>query len=207
MNIHKLALGIGAAVGVVIVAAAIIYYFSLDNRDTTSQTSGPNATDTTQVQQSNNALTLEALRGAAYAKVITEDDRKELVTLIDAKLDYGVDPEQGFARGSIRLDTEHVAHGDLNADGQADAAVIIVENGGGSGTFIQLEAMLNDRGTPRYAAGTFLGDRSLIHSVAIKNGNITVDYTYAGENDPACCPTQRETATFKLQGDALVEVK
>ena len=40
------------------------------------------------------------------------------------------------------------AFGDLNGDGKADAAVILAENGGGSGTFESLIVMVNQAGAP-----------------------------------------------------------
>jgi hypothetical protein len=33
-----------------------------------------------------------------------------------------------------------------------------------------------------------------------------VNLVAPGPNDPLCCPTQKETRTYKVQGDKLVKV-
>ena len=94
---------------------------------------------------------------------------------------------------------------DLNGDGAEDAAVVLATSGGGSGTFISLEAVLNDKGKPKHVASTLLGDRAQIKSVVIESGEITVNMVTHGPDDPMCCPTQEVTEQYKLQGDTLVQ--
>ena len=55
------------------------------------------------------------------------------------------------------LDT--VAFGDLNGDGISDAAILLVESGGGSGEFELVVAVLDVGGTPSQAGQAELGDR------------------------------------------------
>ena len=45
-----------------------------------------------------------------------------------------------------------VAFGDLDGDGIWDAAVVLEANGGGSGTFRSLEAVVNEDGAPVHVA-------------------------------------------------------
>lgn len=97
------------------------------------------------------------------------------------------------------------AFGDLNGDGVDDAAVVLATSAGGSGTFISLEAVVNERGTPKHVASAQLGDRARINSLVIESGTVTVNLVTHGPNDPMCCPTQEASQEYKLQGDALVQ--
>ena len=99
------------------------------------------------------------------------------------------------------------AFGDLNGDGREDAAVVLAQDLGGSGTFITLAAVISENGIPRYQAGTNLGDRVKVSTVKIENGTIRVAMTGHGTGDPMCCPTQDVTRSFRLDGAKLVEAK
>jgi hypothetical protein len=96
--------------------------------------------------------------------------------------------------------------GDLNQDGTADAVVVFVYEGGGSGVFNYLAAVLNERGEPRHVATVRLGDRVEIRSLSLKNGRITVRLVVQGDDDPLCCPSVRVERVFKLVGDKFVEL-
>lgn len=96
--------------------------------------------------------------------------------------------------------------GDLNSDLAEDAALILATSGGGSGTFISLEAVINDQGTPKHVATANLGDRTKINSIFIESGIITVDMVTHGPNDPLCCPTVATTNQYRLEGNALIKV-
>ena len=99
-----------------------------------------------------------------------------------------------------------IAFGDLDNDGFDDAAVVIYSDGGGSGTFIELEVFLNDYGYPVYWTSAELGDRTVINSISIENSKITIDAVVHKDTDPACCPTEEKTLTYKLEGVNLTEV-
>jgi heat shock protein HslJ len=104
---------------------------------------------------------------------------------------------------TVRM-TRYLAYGELN--GQPVAAVVLVSDPGGSGTFYDLYVMANQNGQPTSVASTLLGDRVDIHSVAIENNQIVVDMVQAGPDDPLCCPSQEVINTYELQGDQLVEI-
>ena len=99
------------------------------------------------------------------------------------------------------LDT--VAFGDLNGDGIGDAAIILVENGGGSGEFESVVAVLDPGGVPTQAGQAQLGDRVRINSMAINSGMIELDTLVQGPNDPMCCPSLPETQSFRMVGNTL----
>jgi heat shock protein HslJ len=104
---------------------------------------------------------------------------------------------------TVRL-TDNIAYGQLN--NQAVAAVVLVTDPGGSGTFYDLAVVVNQNGTPTNVATTSLGDRVQINSSNVENNQIVVDMVQAGPDDPLCCPSQQVLKTFELQGDQLVEV-
>lgn len=74
-------------------------------------------------------------------------------------------------------------YGDLNGDGAADAALILVYQGGGSGTFYYAAVALNSVGTAKVTNAVFLGDRIMPQQISIENGNITVRFLDRGPDD------------------------
>jgi hypothetical protein len=98
-----------------------------------------------------------------------------------------------------------IALGSLSPKPTKDGAVIYGYNTGGSGTFMMLAVMVNDRGHPKHIARADLGDRVKINSLSIRGGKIVIDMITHGPKDPACCPTVRKIATYRLVGNKLVE--
>ncbi len=86
--------------------------------------------------------------------------------------------------------------GDLNGDRIGDAAVILVSESDGSGTFVDLAAVVDQNGSPVNVATAFLGDQVKIEAMAIKSGEIMVTMLTQGEE---------VTSVFRLQGSQLIE--
>jgi uncharacterized lipoprotein YbaY len=145
-------------------------------------------------------LSSEQLANAIYQGIYDEP-----VQLTDGE--YVGEPfvEGGASRPTVTLLDQFTAQGDLNGDGVEDAAVVLAENSGGSGTFIYLAAVVNQDGQPVNQATTLLGDRVQIDSVVIDNGDVAVSMVTHGPDDPMCCPTQQVIKSYQLQGDQLVE--
>jgi hypothetical protein len=153
--------------------------------------SGPvtsSATDTP-VPPSVPALTLDALRNFTYQTPFYD----KTVMLTDGRYQYENGPDK---LDVILLDA--FATGDLNGDGVPDAAVILGENGGGSGTFESVVVLYNENGMPVQAGAAQLGDRVLVKSVAIQNGEIVLDMVVHGPNDPLCCPSNPTLQTYRM---------
>jgi hypothetical protein len=93
--------------------------------------------------------------------------------------------------------------GDLNGDGKPDAAIILAENGGGSGIFESVIAITNQGGAPHQAGDAQLGDRVQINSVDISSGVIHLDMLVDGPSDPLCCPTLPQKQNYWLIGNRL----
>ena len=108
-------------------------------------------------------------------------------------------PRLGMARG-FRL------AGDLDADGNEEAVVLLSESSGGSGTNGYL-AVVGRRGGALVNRGTVLvGDRVQVRSARISGRRIELDVVQAGPEDAACCPSQKATRAWALEADGLKEV-
>jgi len=147
-------------------------------------------------------LTLNALKNAEYQ---SDFPKSKKARLTDGKYEEEIVPGAA-SKLTIVVYPDMYAFGDLNGDGVGDAAVVLVASGGGSGSFISLEAVINDKGTPKHVATASLGDRTRLKSIAIQAGEIVVTTLTHGPNDPMCCPTIEGTQKYKLQGDKLIQV-
>ncbi|MCX6027860.1 MAG: YbaY family lipoprotein [Chloroflexi bacterium] len=158
------------------------------------------------VEQAQNAPAVSTTASSAWEETL-RNGRYELpgmevgvFQLKDGKVElrYGEGASQVY-----RVELIATATGDLTADGQADAVVVLAWNGGGSGTFYNLVAVGNQGGTLQQVAVEPLGDRIQVKALKIQDGKISVDMLTHGAKDPACCPTQREMRTYRLDGSAL----
>lgn len=142
------------------------------------------------------ALTEDMLKNFTYALPYTPDSR---IPLQNGQFVMNQDnpPVKVFSR----LMT--TAFGDLNGDGAEDALAILGTNTGGSGTFFDLIALLNQNGSPLQIASTNFGDRQLVKDLHIEDGRIILDYMTQGPNDGACCPSQHNLRTYVLEGGLL----
>ena len=147
-------------------------------------------------------LTVEMLKNAEYH---SEWPAEGVAKLTDGEYEEEIVPGAA-SKLVIVVYPDRYAFGDLNGDGVDDAAVVLATSGGGSGTFISLEAVINDQGRPKHVASAELGDRARIESVVIESGEITVELVTHGPDDPLCCPTVEATHKYKLQGDTLVQI-
>jgi len=117
--------------------------------------------------------------------------------------------EEAAAPGSastlnVRL-SDIAAFGDI--DNAYQAAAILISDGGGSGTFYTLHLVGLQDGQPRELGNVLLGDRVIINELAIEEGQIAIDITRAGPDDPLCCPTERVHQIYLPGADSLVLVK
>lgn len=143
-------------------------------------------------------LSSEELANATYKSEWTQDG---LAPLTNGE--YREQAAPGSATETVVQLTGNAAYGQLN--GQPAAAVILVTDPGGSGTFFDLAVVVNQAGQPVNVAMTSLGDRVKINALAIERDEIVVDMVQAGPDDPLCCPSQQVIKRFALQGEQLVE--
>jgi hypothetical protein len=97
------------------------------------------------------------------------------------------------------------ASGDLNADDKPDAALILVAQPGGSGTFSYLAVAQSRGGTPEPVASVLLGDRIVVESVSIEKGEVVVRLLTHAPGEPlSTAPKTPKTSRYVLRGDKLV---
>jgi hypothetical protein len=142
------------------------------------------------------ALTAEMLANFTYLTPYTPDSRLPL-----QNGQFDMNQEDPPAKVFSRLST--TAFGDLNGDGAEDAVAVLATNTGGTGTFFDLIALLNQNGAPLQIATTSFGDRQFVKGLRIENGLIILDYMTQGPQDGACCPSQHNLRTYILEGGRL----
>ena len=75
-------------------------------------------------------------------------------------------------------------YGDLDQDGIEDAAVLLVYQSGGSGTFYYVAAALKKAGTFQGSNAVLLGDRIADPGIVISNGQLSAHYKIRLANEP-----------------------
>jgi hypothetical protein len=110
--------------------------------------------------------------------------------------------------GTPLIVTMHPRHafGDLDEDGVDDAVVVLLVDGGGSGTFYELAAVLDQDGVAKHVASVTLGDRIDLETLEIIDGDIVLRFRGHAPGDPACCPTEQRVRAFALGEDGLVDI-
>ncbi|NOQ89621.1 MAG: hypothetical protein GQ549_01600 [Gammaproteobacteria bacterium] len=92
---------------------------------------------------------------------------------------------------------------DLDGDNTKEAALILMQHTGGSGTFFYLAVA---RDSDDLVESYFLGDRVKVEAMKIFKNQITVEYLDREKYDPmAVKPMKRTIKKFKLEGNRLVE--
>lgn len=128
------------------------------------------------------------------------------ITLVDGQYQQKPSPDSATFIVNVSL-TGPIAYGDLDGDGVEDAALVLTDEPGGSGTFVSLAAARNADGEAEGLATTPLGDRVQVEALAIADGIITVNLVTHGPSDPMCCPTQAATWRYRLEGETLVQIE
>ncbi len=97
--------------------------------------------------------------------------------------------------------------GDLDGDGDEDAALVLIHAPGGSGTFYYVAAALQQNGAYLGSAAVLLGDRIAPLNLRISNGVILVDYADRRPDEPmAAVPSERKTRPLGWERGELVEL-
>lgn len=145
------------------------------------------------------ALTIEQINNVQYPLLVSEDGR--VVQMADGTYQSGTD--------TLALDyayiavTQFFALGDLNGDGTGDAAVMFLENYGGTGQFGVLAVYANVSGQPVFLDSLLIDDRPMPNSISLINGEIFLDVVVHGFDDGGCCPSLPTTQTYALVKNQL----
>lgn len=156
----------------------------------------PTATDVPVTATAVSTISVDVLKNLTYQL----DDFQIQAAFQDGSYSGVGQDGQSQLRGQLM---EPFAFGDLNGDGLEDAVVILTLNGGGTGTFFYLVALLNQGGVPVQAAVASVGDRQVVNSLQIAEGKITLDFLTQGPNDGMCCPSQHKLRSYVLDNNTL----
>ena len=144
-------------------------------------------------------LSFEALGELSYHGILEQP-----VTLTGGRFEGEPLIEGGDSRPTVDLLPQPVVYGDLDNDGQPDAAVVLVSDSGGSGTFVYLALIQSRSGALENVATSFLGDRVQVKSLSIEGDRLVATLLSHAPDDPACCPSQEEVRLFRLSGEQLI---
>lgn len=146
--------------------------------------------------------TAAELAGATYGGL---DVTTGPVTLVNGSWEGAAFVEGGASRPTVTLLRGSRVAGDLDADGEEEAVVLLAESYGGSGTLLQLAVMDRVDGAVVNAATRVLGDRVQVRDLAIEQGLIRIDVVRTGPGDPACCPGELAVYRWGERGQRLVD--
>jgi hypothetical protein len=97
--------------------------------------------------------------------------------------------------------------GDFNSDSVEDVAFIITREGGGTGTFFYVTALLSENGGFTGTEAVFLGDRITPRTMEYRNGQILVNYLDRKTGEPmSALPSVETTRYFTVSGNELKEI-
>jgi len=150
------------------------------------------------------APTIDELAETTFAGIYDQT-----VTLRDGQWEGEPFVDDGASRPSVGLVTHFLLRGDLDGDGREEAAVLLWESSGGSGTRLYLAVAGRHDEDIENLATAFIGDRVQIRSGRVAGGSVILDLIQAGPGDAACCPTEKATSTWALgtEGLALVSTQ
>lgn len=124
------------------------------------------------------------------------------VTLVDGQVEHPVAPDSAMTE-RVYVWGEPV-YGDLDGDGDGDAIVVLVQQTGGSGTFVYVAAAVQKAGRYTGSEAVFLGDRIDMPLATIDHGILQVRFLdRPSEASFAEAPTVKRVLRAKLEGKKL----
>jgi hypothetical protein len=113
-------------------------------------------------------------------------------------------PPQVTDRGALHY-FGNEAEGDLNNDGVADAAFLVVSSSEGSGTFYYVAAALGTSQGYQTTNTVFLGDRIAPQTTQIVGGTVVVNFADRKVNEPMTAkPSVGVTKRFRVASPATL---
>lgn len=149
-----------------------------------------------------NSALQESLANAEYPIELTASGKANLT---DGYLEEQAAPGSA-TKIKISLLSLH-AWGDLNNDGNKDAAVILVGDSGGSGTSYYVSAVLNKKEGIMPIDSKFLGDRIEVNSITITDGSIEVEFLRRSAEEPmSSTPSIKTISKFEVKDNSLYKI-
>lgn len=143
---------------------------------------------------------------------VKQEDYKNISYIIDGKnvsLKNGVSEVEAMPGSASKITTKYFgneASGDLNDDGINDAAFILTQDSGGSGTFYYVVAAIKTGDGYIGTNGILLGDRISPQTTEIRNGYLIINYADRAENEPMVArPSIGKSKYLVVENSNLVE--
>lgn len=186
---HRTAL-VALAAGLALFTAAC---GSEDTPAASTSTPAPTATEAA------GAATEAPGTGAVDARNATYLIEGKEVTLVD-----GVAEVEAAPGSASKITTRYFgneATGDLNGDGHPDIAVILTQDGGGSGTFFYVAVALRSDTGYIGTNAVLLGDRVAPQPTAIRDGEVIANYADRAPGEPMTAPPSVGTSKYLVVRD------
>ena len=129
----------------------------------------------------------------------------EDIKLKDGRAITKISPDSAITIETIL--TDKIEYGDVNGDKKNDSLALVIQEGGGSGTFVYLIAYVSGNVEYKGSNAVFVGDRISPESLSIsESGVITVRYLDRLPEEPmAADPSVSTVKTFRFVKDTLEE--
>lgn len=108
--------------------------------------------------------------------------------------------------GQTTLLTETVGIAKSSVNGGPDAVVLLGVGHGGNEILVEMHAVRLRDGKVQDLAVATLGANVAVRELSIEGNVIHVQQLVHGEDDPRCCPSQREDFSYILKGTSLVPI-
>ena len=144
---------------------------------------------------------VEQLAGAVYTGIYDEP-----VQLSDGVYEGRPFVPGGASRPTVQLLEAPTATGELDDRPGQEAAVLLVENSGGSGSFVYLAVVGLQNGEAINLGTAWIGDRSRVEAISIEGSRIRLELLEHGPGDPACCPSREAEQSWVFRDGGLVRV-
>ena len=149
------------------------------------------------------APTLLELKGGVYRGI---EGLPSSVTLVNGRWEGAPYVEGAAARPALQFVRDFRLVGDLDQDGDEDAAVLVGLTTGGSGELVYLAVVLREDSTMRHVASALLGDRVQVRAARIEGNRIAMSLVQAGKSDAMCCPGDLVDRAWTYETGGLQEV-
>jgi heat shock protein HslJ len=125
------------------------------------------------------------------------------ITLTNGRWEGDPFMAEAASRPAVGLVDDFILTGDLDADGNDEAVILLWESTGGSGTYkyIAVTGMRNDK--PFNLGTALIGERVQVRAGRIVGNRIELDVVQQGPGDAACCPSQKATRYWTLDTTGL----
>ena len=126
----------------------------------------------------------------------------DTIRLLDGRSEIATTPHSALTKKTAVYGK--TVYGDLNGDGNEDAAILLIHDPGGSGTFFYVAGALNINGKFQGTNAVLLGDRITPRDLQIRNGILITKYADRRPGEPmTAIPSVRRSKYLILKRDQL----